>query len=72
MMMPYTMRNILLSGGSLDIDLNKNILFPDTMADLARCARTGGGHVTFRNGVLFPHTMQRVAASGPGHVTFAT
>ena len=60
------------SGASLTIDLDKQIVIPQIMLQLAMAARTAGVTVTFKNcdGKLIPQTMLAVAQAGFGHVRF--
>ncbi len=71
MLMQDTLVQILSAGGALDIDCSTRIMMPDAMVSLAAAARSGGGHVTFRNlKILMPDIAFRVASAGSGHVTF--
>lgn len=60
---------ILSAGGSFEIA--KGARFQAEWVDLARAAKSGGGHLTI-TGVrgMFTHDIVAIAEAGPGHVTF--
>ena len=70
--MPQTFIQIVAAGGGMIIDLEKNILFPDTMIRIASAAAHSGAKVTFRVGrtIVMPDTMVKVAVAGRGNVVF--
>lgn len=72
MWIPQVMLATIQNGGSLTIDLDKQIVIPQVMQQLAIAAATSGAMLTFKNcdGKLIPQTMLLVAQAGRGHVRF--
>ncbi|MDD5068207.1 MAG: hypothetical protein PHS53_00765 [Candidatus Pacebacteria bacterium] len=72
MLIPQTMLQIVQSGANLTIDLNKQIVIPQVMVQLAAAAAISGSMVTFKNcdGKIIPPTFISVAQAGRGHVSF--
>lgn len=72
MWIPQTMLSVLQSGGNLKIDLNKQIVIPQIMVQLAHTAAQSGAYLTFLNcdGKVLPQIMVQVASIGRNHVTF--
>jgi hypothetical protein len=64
-MTPDSAEKVLRAGGSLRL----KVMTPDSCAQLARAAKSGGSYITFV-GLLTPDSMVAVALAGPGHVTF--
>ena len=71
-LIPQTLIQVVASGGGVTIDLNKNLLMPQTMIQVAAAAAHSGAKVTFKVGgaILMPQTMIQVAAAGRGNVIF--
>ena len=71
-LLPQTIIDIVAAGGGIIIDLNKQIILPETMLDIAAVAAHSGAKVTFRIGskIIPPQTMLDIAAVGRGNVTF--
>ena len=69
---PQSIIQIVAAGGGVTIDLNKQILLPQTMVQIAAAAAHSGAKVTFRVGthILLPQTMVQVAAAGRGNIVF--
>ncbi len=65
--LPAVAVEILRAGGSLIVS---QVVMPEHMENMARAAKAGGGHITFRVTVLVPEIALRVASAGPGAVTF--
>jgi hypothetical protein len=70
--LPQTIIQVVASGGGMVIDLEKHLLLPDTMIEIAAAAGHSGALVTFRIGktIMMPNTMIQVAAAGRGRVIF--
>lgn len=71
-LLPQTLIQIAACGGGLYIDLEKNMLLPDTLLKIAAAASHSGAKITFRlgNKILLPDTMLQIAATGRGCVVF--
>jgi hypothetical protein len=61
------------AGGNLTVDLNKQIVIPQVMLQLAVAAANANVMLIFLNcdGKLIPQTLIDVAQAGRGHVTFS-
>lgn len=72
MWIPQTMLTTIQSGADLVIDLDKQVVIPQIMMQLAAAAVLADVKVTFKNcdGKLIPITMVQVAQAGRGHVIF--
>lgn len=71
-LLPLTILQIVGAGGGLTINLEKQILLPETMMQIASAAAHSGALITFKVGktILLPDTMLKVAATGRGRVVF--
>ena len=73
MLLPQTMLQILQSGSNLTVDLDRQIVIPQIMVQLANVAfANSGAMLTFKNcdGKILPQTFIQVSSIGRGHVTF--
>ena len=70
-LLPQTLLQIVQAGGSLIIDLKKQILLPQTLMQLARAASVSGATITIKNpSGLLPQTMVVIARAGEGKIVF--
>ena len=72
MLLPQTMLQILQSGSNLTVDLDRQIVIPQIMVQLANVAANSGAMLTFKNCdvKILPQTFIQVSSIGRGHVTF--
>lgn len=71
MLLPQTLKEIVANGGGLVIDLNKQVLLPQTLIELAGIAAQSGATITIKNPkFLLPQTLKEIAAAGKGNIVF--
>ena len=71
MLLPQTLKAIVANGGGLVIDLDKQVLLPQTLIELAALAAQSGATITIKNPkFLLPDTLKRIAVAGGGNVVF--
>lgn len=70
--LPNTLIKVASLGGGFIVDLEKTIILPDTMMQIAAAASNSGAKIIFKVGktIVLPDTMIRVAAAGRGAVIF--
>lgn len=70
-LLPQILLQIVQAGGSLVIDLKKQILLPQTLMELAKAAAASGATITIKNpNFLLPQIMVNIALAGRGKIVF--